>query len=123
MYPVSWTVTEQSDTNVNDRINRFAARPFFAVVRADTRVLPKVVGDNYDGGRLVGRLVVARVDTGAPVCAIPISAESSPKVNFRTRGITGTTFEKAIQDDFRTQVTKAIGDAAKTAIPGYVVSN
>jgi hypothetical protein len=124
LYPKGWNITDQSESKNEDHMNRFAARPFFAVLRADARVLPKVApgGDDFVGGRLAGKLVVSRIDTGAPVCAIPIAAESSSKVSFKTRGITQTTFEKAIQDDFRSQAANALEAATKT-IPGYHLSH
>lgn len=63
LYPTSWTVTEQSETNNADRIRRLASRPLFAVIRAEVRVLPKVTTSNeYTGGKLIGRLVVSIAD-------------------------------------------------------------
>src|SRR5262249_14601270 len=119
----SWSVTEQSDSKNADHIRRVGARPLFAVLRADARVLPKVApsGDNYDAGRLLGKLVISRIDTGASICAIPFSAESSPRVKFKERGTTGTTLERAILDDFKTQVRASIATATKAAAPAFTV--
>jgi len=122
LYPISWTVTEQSESNNIAKIRSVAARPLFVVLKADARVLPKVTtGDNYVGGKLAGKLVFARIDTGGTVCAVPFSAESSPSVKFKTRGITGTSLERAILDDFKDQVRASIRTAATTIGPAWKI--
>ena len=123
LHPKSWDITEQSDSKVSSNVTQLGAHPLFALLRSETRTLPKVNanGDDFTGGTLSGKLVVARMDTGAPVCVIGVTAQSSPSVKFKTRGITGKSFEKAIRDDFFEQLVAALKAAVKTAAPSFSV--
>lgn len=123
LHPKSWDITEQSDSKISSNVSQLVAHPLFALLRSDTRVLPKVNAgsDDYTGGTLKGKLVIARMDTGAAICVIPVSAQSSPSVKFKSRGITGKSLEKAIHDDFFEQATAALKDAVKAAAPSFSV--
>ena len=117
-------ITEQSDSKVSSNVTQLGAHPLFALLQPETRTLPKVNanGDDFTGGTLSGKLVVARMGfAGAPVCVIGVTAQSSPSVKFKTRGITGKSFEKAIRDDFFEQLVAALKAAVKTAAPSFSV--
>lgn len=123
LHPKSWDITEQSDSKISSNVSMLAAHALFALLRSDTRTLPKPApsGDDFVGGTLAGKLVVSRMDNGAPVCVVPFSAQSSPSVKFKTRGITGKSLEKAIHDDFFEQVQTALKAAVKAAAPAFSV--
>jgi hypothetical protein len=121
--PETYQVVENSDSKVKERTRHLTLFPFFAVLRADARKLPaKTPGsDEFTGGSLTGKIVVARVDTGAPICSIAVSAASSSTVSFKSRGLTGKSFEKAIQDDFESQATGALRRVFKATAPSFTL--
>lgn len=123
LHPKSWDITEQSDSKISSNVSQLVAHPLFVLLRSDSRALPKVNAgsDDYTGGTLKGKLLIARMDTGATVCTIPVSAQSSPSVKFKSRGITGKSLEKAIHDDFFEQVNAGLKEAVKTAAPSFSV--
>jgi hypothetical protein len=86
LHPESYSAFDQSDSKVTQHIGSFRQHPLFAILRTEERGLPKVTSsEEFDGGKLTGNLVVARVDTGAVICSIPVSAQSASNVKFKER--------------------------------------
>ena len=125
LHPKSWNVSDQSDSKISSNASQLVAYPLFALLRSDQRILPKAnaSGDDFTGGRLTGKLVVTRMDTGAPVCVVGINAKSSPIVTFKSRGLMGKSLEKAIHDDFFEQLGKALKEAMTAAAPTFSIDS
>lgn len=120
LLPLTYSAFENSETKTKEKLGAIATHPFFAIAKAEERRPPALGSDGkFTGGVYAGTIVVARFDTGTPVCRIPFEARSSEEVAFKTRGLLGKSAEKAMKDDFEQRVGAALQGALKKAAPSY----
>lgn len=84
---------------------------WLAVFVAHERVMPRVVGDGWEGGRIRGGVYVVDLDTSRVICSTPFSAESSDDVEVDDEGILRTSLAEAIEEDFQENVEAEATDA------------
>jgi hypothetical protein len=90
-----------------------------AVISSSERTLPEVHGDSYRGGVFKGALQIVNLPKGEVLCEAPLEVQSANEVEFRSRGLRGTTPERAVSEDFRDRAkqagTRALRSISKVA--------
>jgi hypothetical protein len=91
---------------MTSRIKEIDKAKTLVVVRGK-KVVPEVKDDNsFSGGEFVGFAVVFDWINTKPLCQAQLNVENSDTVEFRKRGIAGSTFKEAVMEDLEENYKK-----------------